>query len=242
MRSLIPVAELAGRCRGSLLEPLAPRLSAATAAVLRSRRHGLTDRWLASLDALPAIAAKACACDQPVVTIGARRQIDDKTRLELRRRLLELSPWRKGPFRLFGIDIDAEWRSDMKWARIAGKVGSLAGKNILDVGCGNGYYMWRMSGAGAGLVLGLDPSQLCMAQFQALRRYCPAPRLVLLPLRLEEFPAQFLEQGFDAVFSMGVLYHRRAAADHLRALKQCLAPGGMLVLETLIIELSLIHI
>jgi tRNA (mo5U34)-methyltransferase len=43
-------------------------------------------------------------------------------------------------------------------------------------------------------------------------------------------------QAFDTVFSMGVFYHRRAPMDHLRELKDCLRPGGQLVLETLVIE------
>ncbi|PMC22346.1 tRNA 5-methoxyuridine(34)/uridine 5-oxyacetic acid(34) synthase CmoB, partial [Klebsiella aerogenes] len=35
---------------------------------------------------------------------------------------------------------------------------------------------------------------------------------------------------------MGVLYHRRSPLDHLWQLKDQLAPGGELVLETLVIE------
>jgi tRNA (mo5U34)-methyltransferase len=41
---------------------------------------------------------------------------------------------------------------------------------------------------------------------------------------------------FDTVFSMGVLYHRRAPFDHLEELKNALRPGGELVLETLVVE------
>jgi len=35
---------------------------------------------------------------------------------------------------------------------------------------------------------------------------------------------------------MGVLYHRRSPLDHLQELKDCLRPGGQLVLETLVID------
>jgi tRNA (mo5U34)-methyltransferase len=38
------------------------------------------------------------------------------------------------------------------------------------------------------------------------------------------------------VFSMGVLYHRRSPIGHLLELRDCLVPGGELVLETLVIE------
>ena len=34
-----------------------------------------------------------------------------------------LHPWRKGPFQIAEHEIDAEWRSDQKWDRIAPRVG-----------------------------------------------------------------------------------------------------------------------
>ncbi|HBX73869.1 MAG TPA: tRNA 5-methoxyuridine(34)/uridine 5-oxyacetic acid(34) synthase CmoB, partial [Halieaceae bacterium] len=42
--------------------------------------------------------------------------------------------------------------------------------------------------------------------------------------------------AFDSVFSMGVLYHRRSPMDHLQELRDCLRPGGQLILETLVID------
>jgi tRNA (mo5U34)-methyltransferase len=30
----------------------------------------------------------------------------------MRQALMGLSPWRKGPFDLFGVHVDTEWRSD----------------------------------------------------------------------------------------------------------------------------------
>ena len=85
--------------------------------------------------------------------------------------LLELAPWRKGPFQLGGIRIDAEWRSDWKWARLADAVGPLDGRNVLDVGCGNGYYALRMRDAGAAAVLGIDPTVLYCVQFLAVAAF-----------------------------------------------------------------------
>ncbi|VFS42396.1 tRNA (mo5U34)-methyltransferase [Serratia liquefaciens] len=58
-------------------------------------------------------------------------------------------------------------------------------------------------------------------------------RAHLLPLGIEQLPAL---EAFDTVFSMGVLYHRRSPLDHLWQLKDQLAPGGELVLETLVVE------
>jgi tRNA (mo5U34)-methyltransferase len=192
--------------------------------------HGDLQRWQRALDALPALSpshvelAEAfrldAGCEAPV-------------RAQLREALLGLSPWRKGPFELFGVHVDTEWRSDWKWARVRPHL-DLTGKRVLDVGCGNGYYMWRMLGAGADSVIGVDPNWLFFCQFLAMQRYLPDLPAWHLPFALEELPEKL--QGFDTVFSMGVLYHRRSPIDHLLALKDCLVKGGELVLETLVVK------
>jgi tRNA (mo5U34)-methyltransferase len=145
--------------------------------------------------------------------------------------LLQLSPWRKGPFDLDGMRIDAEWRSDLKWTRILEGIDSLEGQRVLDVGCGNGYYALEMRTVGADLVVGIDPTVLFLVQFAAVQCFYEDPRVVVLPVRLEELPLP--ARVFDTTFSMGVLYHRRSPIDHLRELRQTLKPGGKLVLETL---------
>lgn len=143
-------------------------------------------------------------------------------------------PWRKGPYSLYGINIDTEWRSDWKWERVLPHLSDLTGRTILDVGCGSGYHMWRMIGAGAHLAVGIDPTQLFLCQFEAVRKLLGNDqRAHLLPLGIEQLPAL---EAFDTVFSMGVLYHRRSPLDHLWQLKDQLAPGGELVLETLVVE------
>ena len=150
----------------------------------------------------------------------------------LRSTLMGLHPWRKGPFHFFGVDIDTEWRSCLKWDRIAPHL-DLTDKNVLDVGCGNGYYGWRMLGAGARSVIGIDPSPRFVLQWGCIRRYCPTQPCYVLPLGIEDLPPKL--QAFDMTFSMGVLYHRRSCFDHLYQLKDTLKPGGQLMLETLVI-------
>ena len=85
-----------------------------------------------------------------------------------------LHPWRKGPFRLFDIEIDTEWRSDWKWDRVQPHLDTLTGKRVLDIGCGSGYHAWRMLGAGASEVIGIEPTPLFVLQFWALQRYIQA--------------------------------------------------------------------
>jgi tRNA (mo5U34)-methyltransferase len=146
---------------------------------------------------------------------------------------MQLAPWRKGPFDVGGVHIDAEWRSDLKWQRVAGAIGPLQGRRVLDVGCGNGYYALRMADAGAGAVLGIDPTLLYVMQFLGVTAHLAQPPVAVLPLRLQELPDSC--HAFDTTFSMGVLYHQRSPLDHLRQLRASLRPGGQLVLETIFI-------
>ncbi len=150
---------------------------------------------------------------------------------EVRELLLELSPWRKGPFTLAGVEIDSEWRSDLKWARLRDAIGPLGNRNVLDVGSGNGYYALQMREAGARAVIGVDPTLLYVMQFLAVNSFANDPQVFVLPARLHELPLP--ARKFDTTFSMGVLYHQRAPIDHLRQLRQTLRPGGELVLETI---------
>ena len=174
--------------------------------------HGDFERWRDVVDELDAAA-------------------DDRERL--RSLLLELVPWRKGPFDVWGITIDSEWRSDLKWSRVADRIAPLEGRKVLDVGCGNGYYALRMREAGAELVIGVDPTLLYVVQFIAVNRFVGDPGILVLPCRLEELPPA--NRAFDTTFSMGVLYHQRSPVEHLRALRSTLRQGGQLVLETIFV-------
>lgn len=161
-----------------------------------------------------------------------RTSSDDE--VELRRELLlSLAPWRKGPFDVGGVNIDSEWRSNIKWDRLQDSIASLNGREVLDVGCGNGYYALRMRDAGARSVIGIDPTILYVMQFLAVQTFVADGAIHILPLRSEELPAA--ARAFDTTFSMGVLYHQRSPIDHLRQLRDTLRPGGQLVLETLFV-------
>ncbi len=188
----------------------------------------------AAIASMPETQAEHVSFSGPVVRIGDREEFGEQQRTALHAALMELHPWRKGPFELFGIAIDSEWRSDLKWSRVERAITPLAGRRVLDVGCGNGYYMWRMLGAGADFVLGIDPAVRCLAQFRACKRFVPGAPALLLPLGSEDLPPA--SHCFDTVFSMGVLYHRRDPVAHLHELRGQLRPGGELVLETLCIE------
>lgn len=197
-------------------------------------RYGDLPRWQAALQALPELTASDILLNRSAVTLRSSTPPTAAQLDQLRHALMGLHPWRKGPFDLFGVQIDTEWRSDWKWDRLQQHITPLTGRRVLDIGCGSGYHCWRMRGAGAELVVGIDPTPLFITQFQALQRYINDHQVGVLPLGIEQLPDQL--KFFDTVFSMGVLYHRRSPFDHLMELREALRPGGELVLETLIID------
>ncbi len=191
--------------------------------------HGKLPGWLETLDQLPNIKPSKVDLNTGTIQIGSSDQVQSIESL-----LRNFEPWRKGPYDLFGIHIDTEWRSDWKWDRLSPHIQPLKYRLVLDVGCGNGYHCLRMLGAGAERVIGIDPGILSVMQFHAIKHFIDDQPVDVLPLGIEQIPEQ--SKAFDTVFSMGVLYHRRSPIDHLYELAGCLKPGGELVLETLIID------
>ena len=196
-------------------------------------RWGDLPQWQQVLDDLPALNATDSDFTGSV-RIGLPSECDDNIRHQLQTTLMGLHPWRKGSYELFGLDIDTEWRSDWKWDRVLPHLAPMQGRRILDVGCGNGYHCWRMYGAGAERVIGIDPSVKFVYQFYALKHFAGELPIDVLPLGIEQVPSGL--PMFDTVFSMGVLYHRRDPVEHIQELLACLKPGGQLVLETLMID------
>lgn len=215
----------------SRLSPWLETLPAQLAAWSKTALHGDFKQWQKVLANLPATSPTVIELGN-AVQFGLADDISSGEAQQIRYLLQQLKPWRKGPFNIHGIEIDTEWRSDWKWQRVLPHISDLSQRYVLDVGCGSGYHLWRMRGAGAKCVVGIDPSQLFYAQFQAIKHFNPDPAVNLIPIGIDEMPV--LKQ-FDTVFSMGVLYHRRSPVDFLQQLKNQLRPGGELVLETLVV-------
>jgi tRNA (mo5U34)-methyltransferase len=213
--------------------PLAPLAAQLPADLASTVTHGDFAKWQRALAALPAI--KSAHSDLTnAVCLSTAQPLSQREQDQLALSLMHLHPWRKGPFELFGVHIDTEWRSDWKWDRVVPHISALQDRTVLDVGCGNGYHCWRMAGAGAKLVIGVEPMLLYVMQYWALRHFLPEPPVWVVQSTLEQMPENL--PGFDTVFSMGVLYHRRSPFDHLDLLKKKLRKGGELVLETLVID------
>lgn len=192
--------------------------------------HGMLDGWKACWNGLPESSGTLNASEG--FQLSGELPADAETTLNAS--LRKLHPWRKGPFQVHGSHINTEWRSDWKWDRLKDHI-ELRDRFVLDVGCGNGYYGWRMLAAGARCVMGLDPFLLYVMQHEAIKKLVGGePANFVLPLGDSCIPSNL--PAFDTTFSMGVLYHRPNPISHLQHLCGSLKPGGQLVLETLVVE------
>ena len=196
-----------------------------------AEHHGDFERWQAAVECMPPLALTDLNLSQGAVGGSITASPDEIDALEAS--LQKLHPWRKGPFQLGPIYIDTEWRSDWKWDRLAPAMGDLSGQRILDIGSGNGYFGWRLLGAGAAAVVGIDPTLLFCMQHRAIQRLFDHPSHWVLPLGIEEIPAT---TTFNWVLSMGVLYHRKDPMEHIRQMFALTEPAGQCVMETLIVN------
>ena len=217
---------------GSYLAELDDKATQRSNAILRGSKKGIA--LVRALEKLPDVKPSSSDADQARIRIGTTEDLDDRQRASLYQSLSDLKPWRKGPFEIFGIRIDSEWDSSIKWNRLAGHLGSLAGKRVLDIGSSCGYYMFRLAVKQPALILGIEPYPNFYFQFLALSRYLAFPQVHCLPLKLEEMPA--MKRCFDMVMCMGILYHRRSPLDTLLQIHGRMVPGGQLVLETLVLK------
>lgn len=195
-------------------------------------KKNLKKDWLEVLNKIPLIKPQYIHLVHNITAYN--NKISHKKILKIKSLLKKFSPWRKGPFFIYNIYIDAEWRADFKWNRIKNYIPSLNNKLILDVGCNNGYYMWRMLGCGARLIIGIDPNQIFLFQFEAIKKLLfDNQNIHFLPIKIENMP---VTKAFDVVFSMGVLYHQKSPFSHILNLKNQLNKNGELILETLVIK------
>ena len=146
-----------------------------------------------------------------------------------------LKPWRKGPFKLNNLIIDSEWQSQLKWNRIK-EIIKFKNKRVLDIGTGNGFYLYNIAHKQASQVVGLEPHPLYIMQFLFLNALAPQKEINFIPQGWQ--CCNVFKPVFDIILCMGVLYHQKFPITLLSTIKNNLKHQGSLYLETIIIERS----
>jgi tRNA (mo5U34)-methyltransferase len=143
-----------------------------------------------------------------------------------------LIPWRKGPFNFCGIKLDSEWQSNLKYNLLKPHF-NLKNKYVADVGCNNGYYMFRMLEDKPKKLIGFDPSVLFKIQFDFINHFIKSNIKYEL-LGVEHL--EYYEIKFDLIFMLGVLYHRSDPIGSLKSLNRALHKNGEIIIDSFIID------
>jgi len=117
----------------------------------------------------------------------------------------------------------AQWgaQSDLNFHNRAGfEPAELAGKLVLDVGCGTGRFADVVSRAG-GIVVGVD---LSAAAEVAARNLADRPSVAIYQADVFQLP--FKPESFDFIYSIGVLHHTPDCEKAFKSLVPLLKPGG----------------
>ncbi len=165
-------------------------------------------------------------------SVGKRENLTQQEFDLLEESAKKLIPWRKGPFNLFGLEIDSEWQSNIKYNLIRPHF-NLKDKIVADIGCNNGYYMFRMLEDKPKKLIGFDPSPLTLHQFEFVNHF------VKSEIEYEMLGVEHLEyynHKFDFIFMLGVLYHRPDPIGTLKSLARGLNSKGEILIDTFMID------
>lgn len=128
----------------------------------------------------------------------------------IKKQIAALGPWfhnmelegvQTAPDHFLGDYPAVKWR---KFARVVPS--SLKGKSVLDIGCNAGFYAIEMKRRGADRVLGIDFDDLYLEQARFASKIAGVD-IELRKLSVYDVPA--LQERFDLVLFLGVLYHLR---------------------------------
>jgi tRNA (mo5U34)-methyltransferase len=128
----------------------------------------------------------------------------------VRERVLQLRPWFHN-LNLMGVQTAPDhFLGDyprVKWERFRHVVpADLTGMTVLDIGCNAGFYSMEMKSRGAERVLGIDWDEDYLRQARFAAEVCHAD---VEFRRMSMWQIGELEEKFDLVIFMGVLYHLR---------------------------------
>jgi len=166
------------------------------------------------------------------IKINSNKNFTNKTSKSYLEKSVDiLRPWKKGPYQLFHVDMDTEWRSNLKWERLESTIIPLVYNSMIaDVGCHNGYFIWRMLPYSPKWIIGFEPCYKYRLMMSLLQGFIQAKQVTLEGFYLQDlslFPA-----FFDLIFCLGVLYHCRDPITALGICYKSLKKGGYLVIDS----------
>jgi len=166
------------------------------------------------------------------LTIGDENTLDKNQIKIIEESAKKLIPWRKGPFDFCGMKLDSEWQSNLKYNLLRPHF-NLENKCVADVGCNNGYYMFRMLEDKPKKLVGFDPSAIFKTQFDFINHFMKSDIEYEL-LGVEHL--EYYETKFDMIFMLGVLYHRSDPIASLKSLNRALNKNGEIIVDSFMID------
>jgi tRNA (mo5U34)-methyltransferase len=119
---------------------------------------------------------------------------------------------------------------NMKWKKFAHAIpADLTGKTVLDIGCNAGFYSIEMKRRGADRVLGIDFDDIYLDQARFAAGIAEAD---IEFRKLSVYDVGALEEKFDVVIFMGVLYHLRHPLLALDLIREHVA-GDLMVFQSM---------
>lgn len=123
------------------------------------------------------------------------------------------------------------WRWAVETYSLMGLIGDLAGKSVIDVACGSGYFTRKLRRAGAAKVLGFDISERMIEM--ALAEEAREP--LGIEYVVEDARAEEPRRDFDLAAAAWLLVYahdREELGQMCRGLARLLKPGGRFVTYT----------
>ena len=113
-----------------------------------------------------------------------------------------------------------------EWHQLQPLFPDMTGRDVLDLGCGYGWHCRYASDHGAGSVLGIDQSEMMIAE---AKKRNDAPGITYRVCSLQEY--DYPKESFDLAVSNLVLHYVEDLDAVYRSIHETLRPGGVFLMN-----------